>query len=98
MFNTDVLTIFILVCFVGYYVISKVTPSLHAPLMSVTNAISSIVIVVALDVVALDSLNSSNIESLSAWICIVAIFLTTINIVGGFMLTRRMLEMFAKKK
>ncbi|MDR1475807.1 MAG: NAD(P) transhydrogenase subunit alpha [Holosporales bacterium] len=97
MLSTETLTIFVLACFVGYYVVSKVTPALHAPLMSVTNAISSVIIVVALDVSVINSFNSDN-EAWSSWFGIVAVFLTMINIVGGFMLTNRMLEMFSKKK
>ncbi|MDR2598401.1 MAG: NAD(P) transhydrogenase subunit alpha [Holosporales bacterium] len=97
MLTTETLTIFVLACFVGYYVVSKVTPALHAPLMSVTNAISSVIIMVALDVSVISSINS-NSESWSSWFGIIAAFLTMINIVGGFVLTNRMLEMFAKKK
>ena len=89
MISIETLLIFVLACFVGYYVISKVTPALHAPLMSVTNAISSVIIVIALDAALID------------WTFIwgvAAVFLVTINIVGGFMLTKRMLSMFNKKK
>ncbi|MDR0630428.1 MAG: proton-translocating transhydrogenase family protein [Holosporales bacterium] len=91
MINIETLTIFILACFVGYYVVLKVTPALHAPLMSVTNAISSVIIVVALDAIAIDSLSSK-------WFGLLAVFLTMTNIVGGFMLTKRMLSMFSNKK
>ncbi|MDR1234307.1 MAG: proton-translocating transhydrogenase family protein [Holosporales bacterium] len=97
MISIDTITIFILACFVGYYVVLKVTPALHAPLMSVTNAISSVIIVVALDVAVIGSFASQN-ESLSSYFGIITVFLTMINIVGGIMLTKRMLEMFAKKK
>lgn len=91
MFNIF-LTIFVLSCFVGYYVVLKVTPALHAPLMAVTNAISSVIIITALDM-ALFSMSSS-----ASYFGLVAVFLLSINIVGGFMITKRMLEMFSSKK
>ena len=94
MISIETLTIFILACFVGYYVVLKVTPALHAPLMSVTNAISSIIIIVALDTVVVNAISNSS----GVFFCIAAIFLTMINIVGGFVLTKRMLSMFASKK
>ena len=84
-------TIFTLACFVGYYVVWKVTPSLHTPLMSVTNAISGIVIVGALI-----SASSVNFGVASAF-GFFATFLAAINIFGGFIVTQRMLEMFKKK-
>lgn len=89
------LTIFVLACFVGYYVVLKVTPALHAPLMSVTNAVSSVIIVAALDL--LMSVNFGEEPSLCFWGLLFAIFLTSINIVGGFMITKRMLSMFSSK-
>lgn len=92
MLSVETLLIFILACFVGYYVVLKVTPALHAPLMSVTNAISSVVIVVALDAALINSSISTSLFGIAA------VFLTAINIVGGFMLTRRMLAMFTPKK
>jgi len=82
-------TVFVLSCFIGYMVIWNVTPSLHTPLMSVTNAISSIIIIGALIQV---SSQSNLIMMLSA----VAIFIATINIVGGFAVTQRMLKMFGE--
>lgn len=97
MLNIEMLTIFIFACFVGYYVVLKVTPALHAPLMSVTNAISSVIIIVALDAVFINSLEFDKV-TISSWFGLAAVFLTTINIVGGFMLTKRMLTMFASKK
>lgn len=97
MLNIEMLTIFILACFVGYYVVLKVTPALHAPLMSVTNAISSVIIIVALDAVFINSLEFDKV-TISSWFGLAAVFLTTINIVGGFMLTKRMLTMFSSKK
>lgn len=83
------LTVFILSCFIGYMVVWNVTPALHTPLMSVTNAISSIVILGAL-------MQGSNTSELVNWLAIIAIFLTTINMVGGFLVTHRMLRMFQK--
>ncbi len=97
MFNPESLIIFILACFVGYYVVLKVTPALHAPLMSVTNAISSVIIVVAI-YAATETTFVVAYRASTSWLGIIAVFLTAINIVGGFMLTRRMLAMFAKKK
>ncbi|MDR1332823.1 MAG: proton-translocating transhydrogenase family protein [Holosporales bacterium] len=91
------MTIFILACFVGYYVVLKVTPALHAPLMSVTNAISSVIIVVALDA-AFIGITTTDGGRASVWFGAASVFLTAINIVGGFLLTRRMLAMFAAKK
>ena len=84
-----------LAIFVGYHVVWTVTPALHTPLMSVTNAISGIVIVGAmLQTVAIDG-DTLNLTSILGAI---AVFLTSINIFGGFMVTRRMLEMFKKKE
>jgi NAD(P) transhydrogenase subunit alpha len=80
-------TVFVLSCFIGYMVIWNVSPSLHTPLMSITNAISSIIILGAVT-----QLSSDNpiIMYLSAF----AIFITSINIIGGFSVTQRMLQMF----
>ena len=89
------ITIFVLAIFVGYHVVWTVTPALHTPLMSVTNAISGIVIVGAmLQTVTIDN-ETLNLTSILGAI---AIFLTSINIFGGFLVTRRMLEMFKKKE
>lgn len=82
-------TVFVLACFVGYQVIWNVTPSLHTPLMSVTNAISGIIVIGAL-------VQISTPEVHIAWIAFAAVLLASINIVGGFLVTRRMLEMFRK--
>lgn len=82
-------TVFVLACFIGYMVIWNVSASLHTPLMSVTNAISSIIIIGALVQVSAPS-------GLASFLAIVAIFITSINIFGGFGVTRRMLEMFRK--
>lgn len=86
-----ILTIFVLACFVGYYVVWKVTPALHTPLMSVTNAISSIIILGAL-IATGTQLVSNNIT----WLGGIAIFITSINIFGGFVVTQRMLRMYKK--
>jgi NAD(P) transhydrogenase subunit alpha len=90
------LSIFILSIFVGYYVVWSVTPSLHTPLMSVTNAISSVIIVGAI-IAALAS-NENIIFSASSLFGYFAILLAAINIFGGFLVTQRMLAMYKKKK
>ena len=90
------LSIFVLSIFVGYYVVWSVTPSLHTPLMSVTNAISSVIIVGA--IIAGLSGNSKNVFDTSTIFGFLAIFLATINIFGGFLVTQRMLQMYKKKK
>ena len=86
------LIVFVLSCFVGYHVIWNVTPALHTPLMAVTNAISGIIVVGALLVVASET---------GRWVEIVGflgVLLASINVFGGFMVTKRMLDMFKKKK
>jgi len=90
------LSIFVLSIFVGYYVVWSVTPSLHTPLMSVTNAISSVIIVGA--IVASSNLSSEVNFELSNMFGFVAILLAAINIFGGFLVTQRMLKMYKKKK
>jgi NAD(P) transhydrogenase subunit alpha len=82
-------TVFVLACFVGYMVIWNVTPALHTPLMSVTNAISSIIIIGAL-------LQISSADKVIMWIAVATVGVTAVNIAGGFAVTRRMLEMFRK--
>ena len=82
-------TVFVLACFVGYMVIWNVTPALHTPLMSVTNAISSIIVIGAL-------LQISSPVNVIMWIAGFTVMLTSVNIAGGFAVTRRMLEMFRK--
>jgi len=82
-------TVFVLACFVGYMVIWNVRPALHTPLMSVTNAISSIIVIGAM-------LQISSADSLIMWIAGFTVMITSINIAGGFAVTRRMLEMFRK--
>ena len=90
------LSIFVLSIFVGYYVVWSVTPSLHTPLMSVTNAISSVIIVGA--IIAAANLSSDVGFELSNMFGFVAILLAAINIFGGFLVTQRMLQMYKKKK
>ena len=90
------LSIFVLSIFVGYYVVWSVTPSLHTPLMSVTNAISSVIIVGA--IVAAASLSSEASFELSNILGFIAIILAAINIFGGFLVTQRMLQMYKKRK
>ena len=90
------LSIFVLSIFVGYYVVWSVTPSLHTPLMSVTNAISSVIIVGA--IIAASSLSSDIGFELSNIFGFVAILLVAINIFGGFLVTQRMLRMYKKKE
>ena len=90
------LSIFILSIFIGYYVVWSVTPSLHTPLMSVTNAISSVIIVGA--IIAALSGSSSNIFDTSSVFGFLAIVLAAVNIFGGFLVTQRMLQMYKKKK
>ena len=90
------LSIFVLSIFVGYYVVWSVTPSLHTPLMSVTNAISSVIIVGA--IIAAASLSSEASFELSNILGFIAIILAAINIFGGFLVTQRMLQMYKKKK
>ncbi len=82
-------TVFILSCFIGYMVIWNVTASLHTPLMSVTNAVSSIIIIGAL-------IQISSSGTLLVALAFIGILITSINISGGFAVTRRMLEMFRK--
>ena len=90
------LSIFILSIFIGYYVVWSVTPSLHTPLMSVTNAISSVIIVGA--IIAALAGSSENIFNTSSIFGFIAIILAAINIFGGFLVTQRMLQMYKKKK
>jgi NAD(P) transhydrogenase subunit alpha len=85
------ITIFVLACFVGYYVVWKVTPALHTPLMALTNAVSSIVIIGAIIATGSKTLHVSSILGFFA------ILLASINIFGGFIITQRMLQMFKKK-
>ena len=90
------LSIFILSIFIGYFVVWSVTPSLHTPLMSVTNAISSVIIVGA--IIATSGLTTQNGFELSNIFGLAAIVLAAINIFGGFLVTQRMLQMYKKKE
>ena len=90
------LSIFILSIFVGYYVVWSVTPSLHTPLMSVTNAISSVIIVGA--IIAALAGSSKIVFETSNIFGFLAIILAAVNIFGGFLVTQRMLQMYKKKK
>ncbi len=85
-------TIFVLAVFVGYYVVWSVTPALHSPLMSVTNAISSVIIVGALIAAGPVDMSFSKVFGF------IAVVLASINIFGGFIVSQRMLSMFKKKK
>ena len=88
----SILSIFVLACFVGYYVVWSVTPALHTPLMAVTNAISSVIIVGAL--IAAASAGSG----IAKWLGLLAVVLAAVNIFGGFAVTSRMLAMYKKKE
>ena len=90
------LSIFILSIFIGYYVVWSVTPSLHTPLMSVTNAISSVIIVGA--IIAALAGENGNIFDTANTFGYLAIILAAVNIFGGFLVTQRMLAMYKKKK
>ncbi|ARN82568.1 NAD(P) transhydrogenase subunit alpha [Methylocystis bryophila] len=90
------LAIFVLAVFVGYYVVWSVTPALHTPLMSVTNAISSVIVVGALLSVGVGS-SSEPGSSLASWFGFFALILASVNIFGGFLVTERMLSMYKKK-
>jgi len=87
----QLLAVFVLACFVGYHVVWRVTPALHSPLMSVTNAISSVIIVGALIAAGTGGFGFSEVMGF------VAIALASVNIFGGFLVTERMLSMFKKK-
>ncbi len=86
------LTIFMLACFVGYFVVWGVTPALHSPLMSVSNAISGVVIVGALIIAGIETFDTPKYLGLAA------VFLAAVNIFGGFAVSHRMLLMFRKKE
>lgn len=108
---TSLLTIFVMACFVGYYVVWRVTPALHTPLMAVTNAISGIIVVGAIIAVGsgihwggsdagspLALSHEQDHTNLSAILGFIAIVLASVNIFGGFIVTQRMLQMFRKKE
>ena len=92
----SLLTIYALACFVGYYVVWRVTPALHSPLMAVTNAVSSVIIVGALLAVSVNAMSEGS------WTAklfgFIAVILASVNIFGGFLVTQRMLAMYRKKE
>jgi NAD(P) transhydrogenase subunit alpha len=102
------LAIFVLAVFVGYYVVWSVTPALHTPLMAVTNAISSVIIVGALLAAAAQGVGGGGGEAglaggdgraeISRWLGLGAVALASVNIFGGFLVTQRMLAMYKKKE
>ncbi len=92
----SILSIFVLACFIGYYVVWSVTPALHTPLMSVTNAVSSVIIVGAL-IAAVAPVMASSGGNLPHWLGLVAVGMASVNIFGGFAVTARMLAMYKKR-
>jgi NAD(P) transhydrogenase subunit alpha len=100
----ETITIFVLAIFVGYYVVWGVTPALHTPLMAVTNALSSIIIVgamiqtVGLPMLGMDGSVTFQTINVVSVLGAIAVFLASINIFGGFAVTERMLDMFKPKK
>ena len=100
----ETITIFVLAIFVGYYVVWGVTPALHTPLMAVTNALSSIIVVgamiqtVGLPVIGMDANVAFQSVNIVSSLGAIAVFLASINIFGGFAVTARMLEMFKPKQ
>ena len=89
--DIGIITIFVLAIFVGFEIITKVPPTLHTPLMSGSNAISGIAIIGALLATSIEG-------ELGTWLGFVAVIFATINVIGGFMVTDRMIKMFKKKK
>jgi NAD(P) transhydrogenase subunit alpha len=93
----SILSIFVLACFVGYYVVWSVTPALHTPLMSVTNAISSVIVVGAL--IAAGAIPAEHFHlGWSQVLGLIAVVLASVNIFGGFAVTQRMLSMYKKRE
>jgi H+-translocating NAD(P) transhydrogenase subunit alpha len=92
------LSIFVLAVFVGYYVVWSVTPALHTPLMSVTNAISSVIVVGALLAVGVHLIGNEGGPIVARVLGFVALVFASVNIFGGFLVTQRMLAMYQKKK
>ena len=100
------LAIFVLAVFVGYYVVWSVTPALHTPLMAVTNAVSSVIIVGALLAAAAQGASGPEAQlaggdgraQVSRWLGLAAVVLASVNIFGGFLVTQRMLAMYKKKE
>jgi NAD(P) transhydrogenase subunit alpha len=94
-----ILSIFVLACFVGYYVVWSVTPALHTPLMAVTNAISSVIIVGALIAAAAPAFaGAGSGNPVAKWLGLAGVVLASVNIFGGFAVTARMLAMYKKKE
>jgi NAD(P) transhydrogenase subunit alpha len=91
-------SIFVLACFVGYYVVWSVTPALHTPLMSVTNAISSVIVVGALLAVGVPLAGDASASWWARILGFFALIMAAVNIFGGFLVTQRMLAMYQKKK
>jgi H+-translocating NAD(P) transhydrogenase subunit alpha len=92
-------SIFVLAIFVGYYVVWSVTPALHTPLMSVTNAISSVIVVGALLAVSVEAAGGVSAQGWTAKLLgLAALIMASVNIFGGFLVTQRMLSMYQKKK
>jgi len=91
----SIVSIFVMACFVGYYVVWSVTPALHTPLMAVTNAISSVIIVGAL---IASAPVMQGMGDVSKWLGLIGIVLASVNIFGGFAVTERMLAMYKKKE
>ena len=91
----SILSIFVMACFVGYYVVWSVTPALHTPLMAVTNAISSVIIVGALLAVAVPAMEQGSV--MAKLFGFLALVMASVNIFGGFLVTNRMLAMYKKK-
>ena len=87
-----ILSIFVLACFVCYYVVWSVTPALHTPLMAVTNAISSVIVVGALIAAAASG------NPVAKWLGLAGVVLASVNIFGGFVVTQRMLSMFRRRQ
>jgi NAD(P) transhydrogenase subunit alpha len=92
------ISIFVLACFVGYYVVWQVTPALHTPLMSVTNAISSVIVVGALLAVGVPLAGDASAAWWSRILGFFALIMASVNIFGGFLVTQRMLAMYTQKK
>ena len=92
-------SIFVMAIFVGYYVVWSVTPALHTPLMSVTNAISSVIVVGALLAVSVEAVGGVSAQGWTAKLLgLAALIMASVNIFGGFLVTQRMLAMYQKKK
>jgi NAD(P) transhydrogenase subunit alpha len=89
-------SIFVMAIFVGYYVVWSVTPALHTPLMAVTNAVSSVIIVGAVTAVGVEAISDG--AMVSKWLGFGAVVLASVNIFGGFLVTQRMLAMYKKKE